>query len=717
MPVDSQTNSTNTPIGVEKASLPKPVADPELDKILSQTGQIGVKDINRRFYGNAYLNNVVEAAKPQELPTVQPLNVSNFDLEVGQKQYIEQASTDTANQANTIISALQNQYANQILPTIQSNVQDQAVLSGQMTGELGVPVETSTRAASFIGNAQAIGQQQIQAAYKDYSTQVAQAANQAQANQTAILGKAVEMEQSNRAFDFQQAQFDFSKDQFLTGALGTLFQGGEDTGLQTLAGQQSQLQTALGTETLRQAQFNNDILMDENGNPTDIGQAYIDSLGLGYELDATQKQATLRAFQEFSTETSELQGLLEKVASGDPDAIKAWAKAQDEEGNGYGIYWLKSPTPTINKDGSVTRDVIFDEDALSQKGLFLNVNFNSEAYRQATANMKDGTRPDQLFSQQVLGAIQRGETPEILNKIGVESNDGNVTLLALKNTGGDGTKGYVFKAIDLTGRSDEDKFKIRQELLSIDPRDPKILEKVTSVLEKQPPNKNGQAVSKTITSQEYMDYLMNDSYSTSLGQNLGVNSSGEKITGGVNVNFSNARLNRISDNLPRVPQLLAGIFAGMAGENIYPALVQNRIIDSKDGFSTINLQNEFTVGKQANLDKLSAGGIRKFNTDTAAIDRAVKLYNGNAVAADFGSIDPSTYQAKTSGAITTYAFDPGTKSILQSLAKTKDVMKINIKDEDYLNDAFTAFLMGAFVGVDREKASGLNKLINQLPVI
>ncbi len=64
-----------------------------------------------------------------------------------------------------------------------------------------------------------------------------------------------------------------------------------------------------------------------------------------------------------------------------------------------------------------------------------------------------------------------------------------------------------------------------------------------------------------------------------------------------------------------------------------------------------------------------------------------------------------------------YSFDPTTKSILESLVKTKDVMKINIKNEAYLDDAFVGFVMGVFGNqMDLNKAKGLNNLINKLPV-
>ena len=575
-----------------------------------------------------------------------------------------------------------------------------------MSGDLGVRAENSARATSFIANAQAVGQQQILSAMDTFQTAISNASNQAQGNQTALLGKAVDLQQANKQFDLQQKQFQFSQDQFLTQALGTLYQGGTDTGKETLAGKSTDLQLAAGTESLKKAQFDNNIIMDSNGNPTDIGNAYISCLGADYNLNATQKNAALQAFQGYSNETTALQNILAGVAKGNADSIKQWSDIQTQKGNSYGIYWADN-APTLNKDGSITRNVAFDDKALSQKGLYLNINFDSQAYKDTTANMKDGTKPDQVFANQIIGAIQKGETPEVLNKIGLESNDGNVTLLAVKNTAPDGTKVYAYKLIDLTQVGDGDKVKIKQSLYALNPSDPKILSKVDSVLKTTVPQFNGENKYRDISGSEFMDYLTNDNYKS----NAGSTDSGGNVS--LAVSFKQARENRMSDSLPKTPQLLAGIFAGMAGENTYSALVSNGVIDGKDNFNFINLQNNFTPNQRASLGNLSASGIAGFNNDTQAIDRAVKLFKGTATKGDFGSIDPSGYNLNTTS--NNYSFDKNTQGILDALSRTKNVMKLNIKSENYLNDAFTGFIQGVFGNqIDVNTAKGINALINKL---
>ena len=102
-----------------------------------------------------------------------------------------------------------------------------------MTGDLGVPVENSQRNLSAVMDAQNVGKQQILSAYQEFSNSILSAQNQAQTQQTALVGQEAQMEAQNRA---EQT----AKDSFLTSALGVLYQhssvvNGKVTGAVTAA--------------------------------------------------------------------------------------------------------------------------------------------------------------------------------------------------------------------------------------------------------------------------------------------------------------------------------------------------------------------------------------------------------------------------------------------------------------------------------------------------
>lgn len=219
--------------------------DPRIEASLKQSGQIGVSAINRSLYGLDNLSSTISQASQFNIPDVQPINYQGFqDLSASQKTYFDSSSKVIADNANNAINALENSLQNRVLPQILSNAQDGAIMSGQISGDLGLSPLSSSRNLSFVSNAQAVGQQQILASVNEFSLNLTNAVTAGQSNQVALLGQANQAEMANK-------QFQFSKDQFMTQVKGTLFEGGRDTGLETLSlrNQLFNEDRALGQET------------------------------------------------------------------------------------------------------------------------------------------------------------------------------------------------------------------------------------------------------------------------------------------------------------------------------------------------------------------------------------------------------------------------------------------------------------------------------------
>jgi len=692
---------------ITQTATTQPVAqiDVALQAILQSTGQLSnpTLDLNRTLYGNGLIKPVALQASQIDLPGVKSTtDFGKLDLNSAQADYLKSASENISSSTNQNLLSLQNQFTNKILPAITSATQDRAVMQGQLLGQLGAPAETSTRNLSAIQDAQATGQQQILSSYQDFASQISTALNQSQANQVTLYGKAVDLEQQNKQFQFQQ-------DQFLTNAMGTLYSKGVDTQAQTIGGKQANLNLDLGKAQLDSAKFQNSILMNEDGTATEAGQAYKDSIKNQYKLNDVQAQEFLKLYQDAVNSATAESELFKQVQAGNPGAIAKINQEAQIYGDGYRVYWKQGIT--LDSKGKPSRTLLYDDAALSQNGLFLNTDFNKEGYISLAKNMKEGDRPDVKFSTQIVNAIKNGSTPEALNKIGVQSNDGNVTMLALKNTNKEGVVGYQFKLIDMTGMTDVQKNQLSTAVLGVNPKSPNVLNDLQKVLNDNKAKLNFK--DNTITGAEFMNNLVNDGYKSN-----GAFQGGLQPSSPTSVSFSKVANNRISSSLPPVAQMLAGVLGGIT-QNGFTALQKSTLMDANYTFSSLQVAAPDT-SKALNLITGSYG-IGSLNSDSNLQGNVKKALLGNSGLAESDLVQ-TIGQVKDSGLFDVkdgkYFLNKEISDALRGMKTVRGTMQNELKNDQYVDSMFPAFIMGmyqkTFNGLDMNAANALSNLIKML---
>ena len=719
--------------------------DPRIEASLKQSGQIGVSAINRSLYGLDNLSATINQASQFNTPDVQAINYQGFqDLSGNQKSYFDSSSKIIADNTNNTINSLENGLKNKILPQILSNAQDGAIMSGQITGDLGLAPLDSSRNLSFVSNAQAIGQQQILASVNEFSQNLTNAVTAGQSNQVALLGQANQAEMSNK-------QFQFSRDQFMTQVKGTLFDNGKDTGQETLSlrGQIFNEDRALGQETgfifnrgqntgretlaLQNQIFNQDRALgqetgqvfnrgistgrdtfakdqvDFNQNMADkqfdlskdqfqlsrdqfttnaIGDYTIDGKSQGKDtlakqdlisnLDArTQNKALVQLqIDDYTQKIAKTKAMIAEFNPQSGDQKKALI---DKYGDGVGLYWL--PGTETDSKGNTKLTVNYADDAIATKGLFLNVDFNNENYKNIVkqaikdGNLKEGATPQDLLSADVMNAIQKGKSSEALNKIGIQSDDGSQVLLALKTTQNNGETGYTFKSIDLSKMNLDQRAKLNDELGNINTKSPTLLQDSSNVIQKY--TKDVQDVSPI----GYMERLN--------GQNFAQNG---------NKSMTNA--------LPNNKQLMAAIIGSGKGNSINNLAAKGILQINKDGFNFEPLQNLYSTKARIDMNTYAnqdySNFANKSNSETLRNDIIGKYYN-----AETGAKDPLK---RLLPSVTTETYN-----FLKSLKETNQIISSQYSDKNsiYAGDLFKSFTMGS-LNISEAQANGLYQVVNRL---
>ena len=451
--------------------------DPGVQSALSNTGQLAPSNLRTSLFGNAFLNNVLQSASTVDVPDVQPIDFTGTPgLEPAQAAFLSSQSAAIANQQNVVNNALESQFRDSVLPSIASAAQDQAVITGQISGQLGATPDQSTRNLSVIGDAQARGIQQTTAAFNEFSNSISQAAASAQAQQTALTGQAAQFQESNR-------NFDFSRDQYLTEATGKLYDSisGAVGTQDTQAGELNQQQIASNYGALTAQSIQNQIA-------NDTFQGIIDATNAQNQLATTQtayqnEQLNIlnNSFAAGTTQDlvldeagfTDANGILTAWSEGQTlyngeeitpakleEATRVFTNVQQRFGEGALLYY------NVEKDlldpNSVPTLVATDsqiEEALTTKGMFLNNLGFDDAYN----NYDDGNIRDR-YRQEVVSTLQSGEGNEAFNKIVINSPDQTKTLLAINTMTPNGAQKYEYYEVDMSQANSTDRAKFIQDL-------------------------------------------------------------------------------------------------------------------------------------------------------------------------------------------------------------------------------------------------------------
>lgn len=714
--------------------------DPRIEASLKSAGQIGVSAINRSLYGLDNLSSAITQANTLNVPDVQGISYQGFsDLSGNQKVYFDKSSQIIADNTNNTINSLESSLKNKILPQIFSNAQDSAIISGQISGDLGLAPLDSSRNLSFISNAQAVGQQQILASVNEFSQNLTNAVTAGQTNQVSLLGQANQAEMANK-------QFQFSKDQFMTQVKGTLFNNGQDTGQETLSlrnqifnedralgqetgnvfnrgintGQEtlalrSQIfsqDRALGQETgsvynrgintgrdtfaKDQFDFNSDLSNRQFALSQDQLQLNKDQFITGAIGDLTldgrsQNRETLAKQDLMSnlatrTQNAELLGLqindyklnIEKSkaelaefqTNDNPDKLKNLVEKYGESAN---LYW------GIGKNEKGETILNYQDDTLGTKGLFLNVDFEKQGYKDIVkrTGTKDGDTPEARLSNDIMGAIQNGKATEALNKIGIQSDDGSKVLMAIKSINSKGETGYTFKDIDTSKLSLDQKAKMNNELGNLSTKSPTLLQDSDNVIKKYTQYSD-------ITSIGFMNRLNDTQF------NQGGNKS-------------------MTRTLPNNRQLMAAIIGSGKGNTINNLASKNIIQINKDGsgFNFEPLQNMYNTNAQIKLNDYAENNFANFanksNSDSLANTLVQHYYN-------------TENNTKTNnGTKTQQQIPTETYNFLKSLKETNQIINNQFQDKNspYAGDLFKSFTMGS-LGLSEPQANGLYQVIKKI---
>lgn len=708
--------------------------DPRIEQSLRQSGQIGISAINRSLYGLDSLSATISQASQTNTTDVAPITFQTFtDLTGNQKTYFDASSRIIADNTNNAINSLENNLKGKILPQIQSNAQDQAIMSGQISGDLNLTPLDSSRNLSFVSNAQAVGQQQILASINEFSQNITNAVTAGQSNQVQLLGQANQSEMANK-------QFQFSKDQFLTQVKGTLFDNGKDTGQQTLS-LRSQIfneDRALGAESgyifkdgqatgaeslnLKNTLFQQDrALGQERGTVFNRGVTNgVDTFAkdqFDFQSDISTKQLSLNRDQfdlskdEFITRSTgdlTLNGQKDgRVTLAKLDTISSIAAREqntelvkqqvedykinilktqamiaefqpkssdqrqalrDKFGDGVELYWTGSVT--TDAKGNAKTDVIYADDALATKGLFLNVNFENQNYKNAVTNagIKPDDTPEFKLSRDVMNAIQNGKSTEMLNKIGIQSDNGEQVLLALK-TNDKGDIGYTFKDIDLSKLSKDKRGELNQALANIDLKSPNLLQESNDVIQKYTNYRD-------ISPIGYMQRLQG-------------------------ANFANNGQKSMTNTLPNNVQLMAGIIGSGKGNSINNLADKKVVNVYQNGFNFEPLQNLYTISGKIKMNDYAENDFSNFSGKS----------NSESLRNTFIEHYNNTDSNKKGAAY----LPQDTYNMLTSLKETNQIIssQYNDKNSIYAGDLMKSFMMGS-LKLSEAQANGMYQVINRL---
>jgi len=454
--VDVETSPEESSVRIESRQ------DSEVSNVLRDTGQIRTADLNRSLYTNQFLNKVVDAAGRVDREALMQRGQSFEDVDYlteSEKSFFGSRSQNVADQTNIAIKSLTDQFTGELLPSIQSAAQDRAIMSGMITGELGLTPEMSTRNLSFVGDAQSRAQQQVVAAYNDFSNQVQSGILKSQEVQTDIMGQAIQQSNQNKAFNLEV-------DKWKTDAFGNLYEDGQDTGQQTLMGRAADQEYNMGELQLE----GQELLNEQN------------------RLAIQQQRNQIAKLEAISGEVDNYSAVFEGVANGNPESIAQLQKMRDQYGDAFGLYWMKDYEQVTDSEGNVTgyqeKAIVPNPEVLSEQGLLLNANFENFEYERLSKDMKDGEKPHQIIGRELIKALKAEEgASNILNKIVTTSDDNNKALIALNNTDpNSGATGYNFFSVDLSGLNDSERAKVQSQLFSIK-NDAQVLTSFTKKLE------------------------------------------------------------------------------------------------------------------------------------------------------------------------------------------------------------------------------------------
>lgn len=444
---------------------------------------------------------------------------------------------------NNVISSLENQFNNELLPAILSNAQDKKVVRGQMIGELGVAAEDSTRNLSAIQDADATFDQNILAATNTFVSQVTEAALQNQSSQNELVSQAANM----------QSQLDSQK----TELFGVLFENGVNTGQMTQQGLANELN------------YDNSLFEASRLRSLRPGQSTFEATNLTRSLENIQinnsamsdiqlqgAQLQLQNNRNLVNQVTDIRSSYRRAFENptDPSSV-AWIESQKSQ-YGSAIHTYYSLQTDIEQDANgnmtLTENIIIDPDALSRHGVLMNLGFESTNYNSLVADMSESERPDVNFTNQVLNAINSGEASDVFNKVLLESNDGAKMLIAMRNTNESGT-GFVYREIDTSSMSQSDKLSMDSELANIDQREAGFFSQMNDVLSRY--SAKGLA---------------------GYDQNLDISTSGSEFSSLMDRlnsdDYSEVANMRITSGLPENKFLFPLIAAGTGGRNVMTAL-------------------------------------------------------------------------------------------------------------------------------------------------
>ncbi len=617
---------------------PSNVPEGIANMVNSTTASSPVIDLNRALYSNEFLKSITETASTIQSPKVKAQTFDNLGLSEPQTELLNQTSQNIANQTNQVINTLQQSFIDSI-NAIEQASQDRAITSGRIVGELGSPAETSTRNLSFVADAQARGQQQVLDTTQDFLNQVQQAFFAGQESQIQVGQQGLELQLQ----DIQAKQAEANR---LTQALGELYvvnkQGNiikqlDESGspIPTLTGKGFELearQAELGAKqsqlNIAAKQFENSQLFvtDELGNylePTEYGQLLLEnqiSQQQLNQLSLEQQQQYLQGLQGFMSSSKQINDIYNNLLSDDTnlkqEAYNQISELQEQNGSAFMTYWSTTESQIkTDADGNVTGITagvpVYNTEGLGTLGLFLNSSFNSPAYLSAVADMKESERPDYLFSEDVKQALMEGDTVNSLNKLYLESNDGNVILMGLKNTDQSG-ENYKFKIVDTSRMSELEKNELKSKLGQIDQTNPLALQKAVDTLVSQT-----NAVATDLGASEFIEAFLNNSVNDSVKQKLNddyKSKVGEVPPGtifGV-ADFSQAKNNKMTDYLPKNSELLPLVLAGI-DRGTFQILQDEKIIDPDNlSIAGLNIITSTTLNPMANTVSNGKGltGIR-----------------------------------------------------------------------------------------------------------
>jgi hypothetical protein len=625
-------------------------------------------DLNRSLYGNEFLENITQTIKGIQAPKVEAQTFDNLGLSEAQTELLNQTSQNIAGQTNQVIQKLQDSFIRAVRGIEQAS-QDRAITSGQIIGELGSPAETSSRNLSFVADAQARGQQQILDTSQDFLNQVQQAFFSGQQNLIQVGQQAINLQNQ----DIERARAEADR---LTQTLGELYvvdeQGNivrklDENGnpIPTLEGQKFDLEERKTEQEIKEKQldiaskqFQNSqyFTTDENGNflePTELGKLIMENQ-IGQQqvnkLNLEQQKKYLEGLQDFATSSGEISEIATNLQSDDPNTRqKAYDKItelQQKNGSAFLTYWSTgSPEVKTDKDGNVTGvetgKAQYNSEGLGTLGLFLNVAFDSPAYRQAIAGLKENERPDYLFAEEVKKAIMEGDSVNSLNKIYLESDDDNIILLGLKNTDQSG-ENYKFKLIDTSQLDDVAKNDLKNKLAQIDQRNALALQNAVDAVAK-----NSKAIATDLAPSEFIEVFLNSKVSDDIKFRLREDYKAKTGQDGANLQFTTlfnqAKNNRISEYLPKNSELLPLVLAGV-DRGTLQILKEEKIVNEKDlSLVGLNIITSTTLNPLANAisnnkgltglsdeDIKKLGGLLRGEAQKTSVGKSTNLISYNS---------------------------------------------------------------------------------------